>query len=335
MNLKEVQYDKIFSPETIASLKGKSGESLRQMWGNKTLRQALVTNMQLLEQLVEFEYEYRDELEMIAVQIVKDNFPIIDYTGIEIDAKIVDQGEINLDMDGGEKIEGGDEMPENFKRRIINGITQGASVRGAYTFLLFREYLDAIDPSLLEKYRELLNVTFGVFDDDNAIAMMLAMLANGMKQEGGSSDADFDAETGVLTITARALCFPYLVHEIVKGLYEIVSLQGFGADKEKNKQIVQHVDRLDNEPEDTRYGKFIYDAINNLFVNSNYDDPRIRELLFTEIYKLDDHEFLIFIENMLNNRLTSQQKHWVEQSMRDIESDLKADDAGVEIDDDF
>ena len=35
-------------------------------------------------------------------------------------------------------------------------------------------------------------------------------------------------------IKAKAICFPMLVHEIVKGLYEIVGTEGFGADKEKN-----------------------------------------------------------------------------------------------------
>ncbi len=37
--LLEVEYEKIFSPKTMASLKGKSGESLRQMLGNKSLMQ--------------------------------------------------------------------------------------------------------------------------------------------------------------------------------------------------------------------------------------------------------------------------------------------------------
>ena len=32
-NLKEAKYEDIFSPETLQALKGKSGESLRQMMG--------------------------------------------------------------------------------------------------------------------------------------------------------------------------------------------------------------------------------------------------------------------------------------------------------------
>ena len=40
-SLVEVEYEDIFSPETMASLKGKSGASLQQMLGNKDLMQAL------------------------------------------------------------------------------------------------------------------------------------------------------------------------------------------------------------------------------------------------------------------------------------------------------
>ena len=43
----------------------------------------------------------------------------------------------------------------------------------------------------------------------------------------------YDEENEQFVIKARALCFPMLLHEIVKGLYEIVGTEGFGADKEK------------------------------------------------------------------------------------------------------
>ena len=54
---------------------------------------------------------------------------------------------------------------------------------------------------------------FGIFDDENAIAMMLALLAQGQKSQGGESEAEFDEETGILTINATAICFPMLVQK--------------------------------------------------------------------------------------------------------------------------
>ena len=328
--LLEVDYEKIFSPKTMTALKGKSGESLRQMLGNKSLMQTMMRSQALLGEIVQAEEGYRDELEMVAAQMVTDAYPIIDYANIKIDAKIVDMGDLNMGMGGGE--ESLDNMPaeaEKAKRRIINGITQGASVRGAFGFMLFREYLDQISPELVDKYSEILKLAFGIYDDENAIAMMLAMLAQGQKMQGGESEMEYDEENEQFVIKARAICFPMLVHEIVKGLYEIVGTEGFGADKEKNQAIVGAVDKLSNEPRDLQYGKFIYDAISDLYNESNIDDARVRELFFAEVYKLIDDEFFPFIENAINGELKPLQRKWAMDTMRDIERDLRKDDTGL------
>lgn len=346
MKLSEVGYDKIFSPETIASLKGKSGESLRQMLGNKGLMQVIGRTMQLLPEISEAEADYIDELQPLAVQMVQDAYPIVDYANIEIDAQITDMGEviglINKNKKLVKQLELVQDIPDDKRRRIINGITQGASVRGAFWFLLFREYLDQLDPGLIDKYKEIMNLSLGVYDNEQFIALLLASLAQNGAEGGGAGGAsmvevlrpedDDDDDEGeeekeepVLKITAKALNFPMLVYEIVKGLYEIVSLQGFGADKEQNKNVVRRIDKLENEPDDLRYGKFIYDAISKLFNDSEFDDKRIRELFFTEIYKLPNEEFFPFIENALNEKLTPQQKTWAHNAMKDIETDLKAD----------
>jgi hypothetical protein len=215
------------------------------------------------------------------------------------------------------------------KRRIINGITQGASIRGSFAFLLFRDYLDAIDEDLVAKYNEILKLSFGIYDDENAIAMLLAMVAQKQNMPGGSSEMVYDEDNEQFIIKARAICFPMLVHEIVKGLYEIVGTEGFGADKEKNQAIVNTVDKLSNEPRDFQYGKFIYDAISDIYNDSNINDPRVRELLFTEIYRLQENEFIEFIENAINNALTPNQKKWAADTMKDIKDDLKKDDTGL------
>ena len=49
------KYENIFSPETMASLKGKSGESLRQMLGNKNVMQAAMESQTLLSEVIEIE----------------------------------------------------------------------------------------------------------------------------------------------------------------------------------------------------------------------------------------------------------------------------------------
>jgi len=334
--LTEVEYEKIFSPKTIATLKGKSGASLRSMLGNKDLRQAVNRSATLVPEIVQAEDGYRDELETVAAQMVTDAYPIIDYANIKIDAKIVDMADINLPEPDEEQDPSlpdfGEDDPEKMKakRRIINGITQGASIRGAFGFMLFKEYLDAIDDTLVEKYNEILKLSFGIYDDENAIAMLLAMIAQQQNTPGGESEMEYDEENEQFVIKARAICYPMLVHEIVKGLYEIVGTEGFGADKEKNQAIVGAVDKLSNEPRDLQYGKFIYDAISAVYNQSEIDDPRVRELFFAELYKSSDNEFFPFIENAINDELTVAQKTWAKNTMIDIARDLTKDDTGLE-----
>ena len=335
-NITEIEYEKIFSPKTLALLKNKSGDSLRQMLGSKDLMTVMRQSQKVLNEIVQAEDVYRDELEMVAVQMVTDAYPIIDYANIKIDAKIVNlndldipnppEGEDPASPDFGED----DEEKMKAKRRIINGITQGASIRGAFGFMLFKEYIDDINPELVQKYNEILKLAFGIYDDENAIAMMLAALAQGQKTQGGESEMEYDEEAQQFVIKAKAICFPMLVHEIVKGLYEIVGTEGFGADIEKNQAIVNQVDKLSNEPRDFQYGKFIYDAISKIYNDSNIDDPRVRELFFAELYKLPDDEFFPFIENAINDELKPLQKKWAADTMKDIAKDLGKDDTGLE-----
>ena len=334
--LLEIEYEKIFKPETMAALKGKSKESLKQMLGNKSLMQTIMRSKALLDEIAEVEKGYRDGLEGMAADIVTKAYPIIDYANIKIDAKLTDMGNLNVAPESDEEEvsspDFGEDNPElmKAKRRIINGITQGASIRGSFAFYLFREYLDAIDDNLVDKYAEILKNSFGIYDDENAIAMLLAMIAQNQNMPGGESEMVYDEEADQFVIKARAICFPMLVHEIVKGLYEIVGTQGFGQDKEKNKAIIGAIDKVSNEPRDLQYGKFIYDALNNLYVESNIDDARVRELFFSEVYKLDESEFISFIENIVNNKLTSSQKNWAMGEMKQIARDLTKDDTGLE-----
>ena len=336
--LNEVDYEEIFSPETMSLLKKQSKDELVKT--GKNLAQMIRTSSDLIPEIVAAERPHIDLLEEIAKEIVTQAYPIIKYSKIKINTSI-GKGELPKGTPGKEEEEQPNiELPQptltgEKKRRIINGITQGASIRGTFAFLMFREYLDDLGEDMVNRYNEVMKSVFGIFDDENAIAMMLALLAQGQKSQGGESEAEFDEETGTLTINATAICFPMLVHEIVKGLYEILSLQGFGTDAEQNKSIVGKADQLAAEPNDMRFGKFIYDAANKLYIESGIEDDRVRDFFFTELYKIDDEtEFIEFIENLVTSKLTSAQKKWAMDTMKDIERDLKADDAGIPNDED-
>ena len=319
-----------FDPDTQKTLSKKSAESLEKMLKGKSFMQASQDAMRLLPEIMEIEAPYRDQLEQLAKEVMYSMFPIVEKAGIDIDAKLVTSpGEMKITKDQDEEEaeeEDLDAVAEKSgidKRRIINAITQGASLRGTKAYYLFDEVIEALSPGLMQKYEQLVADSYGIYDDDNAIAMMMAMLAQGGATQGGESEVDWNEEEDTMTIKATALVFPILMQEIVKGLYEFVSLQGFTGDAEKNKAIVKTVDKVTSEPEDIRYGKFIYDSLNNMYIDSNIDNPVVRELFFAEVYKLDDSEFKIFIENAINDNLTSTQKRWVDKTLQQLDDENK------------
>lgn len=320
------EYKSLFSDKTFGKLKASSAESLRDMLGGKSFMQASMDSMQLLPEIIEAESPYKDQLEVLAKEILLKAYPIVEQTGIEIQAQLVGPGALTMQQSNPPDEQEVEEFIEKAgidKRRIINAITQGASIRGTKAFYIFKDVLDVMDESLIEKYNDIIGNAYGIYDDDNAIAMMLAMMSQNAASQGGESEVDWDEEEGTLVIKAKAIIFPILIHELVKGLYEILSLQGFSGDAEKNKQIVSKVDKATNEPEDLRYGKFIYDALANHIIDSPYDPAKLRELFFIEVYKLSDEEFHDFIENSINNDLTPSQKFWVKNTLKTLNDENK------------
>lgn len=477
-----MEYNQIFQPQTLEKLNKRSQDNLKKIMGNKSLMQTMISSGKLLQEIMAIEAPYKEQLEQLAIQMVEDMYPIVIEDNIKIDAKITSVADVNQSLD-----ENINESTPEAKRRVINGITQGAALNGTFSFYMFKEYLDVIDDTLVEKYNQLMKEVFGVYDDDNAVAMFLNAIAQGQKTGGGSSKViineikvnkpnqyifkcndgssymgtlffngkiistkgylcdmdsiveinekpkfkeedfyyfhggyrlnkpfiiknqspineikvnkppkpwDFESPINIgdrittpwknhkgiiftytsdgvltasdgtthgvspwkkmyeydkkfnpeniinnpnklnleesnesgITIRARAICFPMLVHEIIKGLYELVSLQGFSGTKDQNQAVVDKVDKLENEPHDLKYGKFIYEALNNIFADSDYNDSRIKEFFFAEVYQMGDIEFVEFIENAINEQLSPFQKKWVDQTLKEIAMDLKSDD---------
>ena len=80
--LSEVDYEEIFSPETMSLLKKQSKDELVKL--GKNLRQMMSTASTLLPELIEAEQPHIDLLEEIAKEIVTQAYPIIKYSKIKI-----------------------------------------------------------------------------------------------------------------------------------------------------------------------------------------------------------------------------------------------------------
>jgi len=311
------EYNDIFRPETLAKLNAKSAESARILLGNRDLMRVMMSSQSLLNRIIRAEAPYKSRLENLAVSMITEMYPTITQENINIDAKIVSMSDVGRSLD--------EATPNEKRRRVINAITQGASVKSLEElFRVFKGHIDEINPALYDQYNQIMGEVFGIYDNDDAIAMMLAAVASGNKMAGGSSKIVISEALG---IRARAICFPMLVHELIKGYYSILGQKGLKGDRETKQATIKKVDLLKNEPSDIRYGKFIYSAINNIFLAfADTDDKRVQSFFFQDIYDLEDDEFFPFIENAINEELTPQQIDWVQTTIENIISDLRADD---------
>ena len=127
----EVDYKKIFSPKTIQNLKGKSRQSYQDLTGNKSLQALMRDTQSLLFKIIKAEKEYKDELEMVAVQIVEDAYPIVDYANIKIEAEIVSMGDLNIEVSSNEEEvtpDFGEDDPEKMKENFLRFLVEDAEL---------------------------------------------------------------------------------------------------------------------------------------------------------------------------------------------------------------
>ena len=319
----KADYEKIMSPQTFQTLRNKSAEALKSF--GKTGQQTTMEAIKLVEALMRQEAPYKSQLEQIAVDTLKKAYPIVERAEIEVHAELVHPSQMTIKPAGKERELGAgdfDMVANKFgldKRRLINAITQGASMRESKIYQLFEDSLDDLDIRLVRNYNKLLDVSFGAHNDDAYTSMLKSMLRVSTAGAAGQSEGYYDEATGKLVIRAKALNFPLLIHELVKGLYEILSLHGFTGDADTNKKIAGKIDKPHNEPEDFQYGPHIYDSLKALVDQSEYKNvPGIRELFFKEIYAMDDYEFVEFMEDVINDRLTTQEKNWINRTLKYI-----------------
>lgn len=308
------KYQDIFDPEIIAKLKAKSSEKIR----GKSLMQMMRSSQELLSLVVSIEAPYKSQLSQLAIDIVKDHYPTLVEDNIDVKAKIVS----NVTLE--------EYNPYEKQRRISNAIVQGASVEELYS--LFEkesviQQIRSINPPLYDKYNELMKQVFGVYNDDQAINMMLAAIASGQNLSGGRSKIVTENEDP--KIIAEALCFPMLVHEILKGYWSILAQTGLKGSDEEAQATVDRVDKLEYEPEDIRYGPIIFNKLKIIYKAFTPPDIDVRAFVvfYVSVLQLEPNEFFSFISNIVGDRpLSEDQIAWIEDKLERMQAYLRKKD---------
>jgi len=210
------------------------------------------------------------------------------------------------------------------KRKILNNMMQGESQNVQSMMFSAKSELDKIDPNLLNLYTRGfdINKKFDWMDGIDLEQMMNEHpeMANAMevkypenKDTSSQNDDDEDegGEEGMEeekpTIVARVLDLPMLIHETVKGIYELIMAHAIPDDSELAKKILSKTDTLKDEQQDVKYGPYIASDIrsyfNDLLVRTTDEKtimiPNIREFIYAELAGLDAKIFVELIRFIL------------------------------------
>ena len=316
--------------------------------------------------IVQIENEHRPELEQLAVELVTKEMGIPEGS-FQFDVKIVGMGEI--DTEDFNREEGNQENPtevdieveeelmddiagldlERAKRRMINSMIQGASKRGHYMYQLVPQKIQEITGSeqLINLYGILMSINDTLYWQLSD-QMMQMMMGGGGQAVGGKESVDRNTQPP--TIYARAVNFPILVHEVLKGIMEVFAIQGQPEDQDVFQQVIQHEDTLEKEMWDLRLGPAIWDRIRGQFpieILTDENKVEIQNYLLVEIFKLPARRFLILmkevvsgsetgkrliqqivtgIEQMLNNQSYEETMNQFEDDLETLDDDTNEDD---------
>jgi hypothetical protein len=271
----------------------------RTIQGSNALMQLMGTVGQAMQKLVMIQNQNKKQLEDLAIELVKNELGIPD-DAMQFKAELVGQP-----MGAAEGMQSEPEMPseeeveelmgdiENFnlereKRRFINSLIQGAAFKGGHMYNLVKNEINDINPQLMNLYavtQSLMEHAYWIFPN------MEGMAGGGGGQMGQS---EVDEETDPPTVSAKAVTFPLLVHELVKGVYEIFGSHGLPDDPRQQEMILNAEDTLPAEIWDSRLGPIFWEKFMASYPIELFDEDKkhIQHYLFMRFSALNAEEFM-------------------------------------------
>jgi len=316
----------------------------RIIQGTNPLNGLMMTVMQSMQQLIMIQMQNKKKLEDLAVELVRTEMGIPE-DAMQFKAELVMQPMASAggmqnepEMPSEEEVEEfmGDMEEFNLersKRRFINSLIQGAAFKGGHMFNLVRNEINDINPQLMDLYtttQALMEHAYWIFPD------MEGMAGGGGGQMGQS---EVDEETDPPTVKAKAVTFPLLVHELVKGVYEIFGTHGLPDDPKQQEMILNAEDTLPAEIWDSRLGPIFWEKFMATYPMELFDEDKkhIQHYLFMRFSALDAREFMRVAKLILSG--DPKGNKFIQDMVNDIVKELKDQDyrdaMGGEDDDDY
>ena len=255
------------------------------------------SNLSLLDECKVLEQPHIKELEELAINMVRKEYNISEDVVI-INAELMgDMSSYDLEKPPKDPIdevefESHDDIQKAngnvYKRRLLNAMTQGAAKKCSHMFNIVEKELVNLNPQLPNKYGKLTA-------NADYLHYVTPKLEKGRR--GGMVEVEMGSEENPKTvINARAAVFPVLIHELVKGVMEVLSAHGLPEDKQMAEFVVEKADKLGTEPWDERIGPAIWERFTRMI---DENDLNLKHNVYSEIAAMDSGEFNMNMREIL------------------------------------
>jgi len=129
--------------------------------------------------------------------------------------------------------------------------------------------------------------------------------------------------SGKPIIRARGIDFVMLIHEAVKGIYELIASRGIPSDTTLASNVFLNTETFEDEAEDFRYGPPIAAALRD-FINANRKTelyPNVREFVFGKMIEIPAEDFLSLMRGILKK--TPDARIHIDRLIDEVVSELK------------
>ena len=282
----------------------------------------MVDMMPMLKETMVLESKHKNELEKLAEKMIREEYNM-DEDVVEIIAELTNTINIegtkknprpvNVDIE----FKNHDEIvlanDEVYKRRFLNALIQGAAKKVNHMYHMVDEELSEMDPRLPNKYSKLMSAADYMY-------YIVPAMETGIS--GGIVRVEFPTEKNPKAIIhAQAMVFPVLIHELVKGVMELLSAHGLPKNKKIGNFVINKADFLAAEPWDMRLGPGLWTRFTNLI---EPDDFNLKHHIYSELVALPVREFNVKMKEIMAN--TKEGRKIIADLVKEIKAGLKEDE---------
>lgn len=276
----------------------------------------------LVRETMGLEAKHKRALEKLAEKMIREEYDM-DKDIVEIHAELtpdinmqgtkLNQTPISVEM----AFKNHDEMVnatgEVYKRRFLNAMMQGAAKKYNHMFHMADDELTDLDPRLPNKYSKIMAGA----DYSYYITSGLEIAVN-----GGVVHVQFPTkENPKAVIHAQAMVFPVLIHELVKGVMEILSAHGLPKNKKIGEYVINKADFLAAEPWDMRIGPALWERFTKMI---EPDDFHLKHHVYSELAALPVKEFNVKMREIMAG--TKEGSSVIKNIIDEVKHGLKEDE---------